>query len=64
MAEKGPRGMANVGFFEIFTPKDRDDEEENNIIFEMSAAQPEVEPIPSPFEIDERTYSSYKNFFE
>ena len=43
---------------ETFNLGNQDQEEDNQIIFEMSVAQPEIEPIFSPFEIDETRYSS------
>lgn len=43
---------------EIVNPGSQDQEENEQIIFEMTAAQPEVKPILTPFGIDETRYSS------
>ena len=42
-----------------FSKDDLDDRGDSDIIFEMSATQPEVQSVKSPFGIDETRYSSY-----
>ena len=46
--------------YAAFTPSEVAKNEGDNIIFEMSAMQPDSRPILSPFEIDETKYSSYQ----